>query len=119
MVDIAAAHLEKNFNIKVGAYACGLYKGFEASPTDPIGVSSDPICAQFERMETPNVHVIVETLPGRKFDENGVLVDQPLDPDLVIQNAKFKHFYAAVPHGTTSELFYLASLLFMSYQVSF
>ncbi|KAL3791936.1 hypothetical protein ACHAWO_009451 [Cyclotella atomus] len=103
MVDIAAAHLEKNFNIKVGAYACGLYKGFEASPTDPIGVSSDPICAQFERMETPNVHVIVETLPGRKFDENGVLVDQPLDPDLVIQNAKFKHFYAAVPHGTTTE----------------
>jgi hypothetical protein len=105
MVDIAAAHLERNFNIKVGAYACGLYKGFEASSKDPIGVTSDPICAQFERRETPNVHVIVETLPGRKLDENGALVDQPLDSDVVIENAKFKHFYAAVPDGTTSELF--------------
>ena len=99
MVDVAAAHLERNFNIKVGAYACGLYKGFEASKADPIGVTSDPICAQFERKETPNVHVIVETLPGKKFDENGVLVDVPLDPELVIDNAKFKHFYAAVPDG--------------------
>ena len=99
MVDVAAAHLERNFNIKVGAYACGLYKGFEATKADPIGVKSDPICAQFERKETPNVHVIVETLPGKKFDENGVLVDVPLDPELVIENAKFKHFYAAVPDG--------------------
>lgn len=99
MVDVAAAHLERNFNIKVGAYACGLYKGFEASKADPIGVTSDPICAQFERKETPNVHVIVETLPGKKFDESGVLVDVPLDPKLVIDNAKFKHFYAAVPDG--------------------
>jgi hypothetical protein len=102
MVDIAAAHLERNHNIKVGAYACGLYKGFEASRTDPIGVTSDPICAQMSRRETPNVHVIVETLPGKKFD-NGILVDAPLDPELVNENAKFKHFYAAVPEGTTRE----------------
>lgn len=103
MVDLAAAHLERNYNIKVGAYACGLYKGFEASKADPIGVTSDPICAQFQRKETPNVHVIAETLPGKKLDENGVLVDQPLDPDLVIENARFKHFYAAVPDGSTGE----------------
>ena len=105
MVDLAAAHLEKNFNIKVGAYACGLYKGFEAAKNDPIGVASDPICAQFQRKETPNVHVIAETLPGKKFDENGVLVDMPLDPQVVIKNAKFKHFYAAVPEGTTTEFY--------------
>jgi hypothetical protein len=105
MVDLAAAHLERNFNIKVGAYACGLYKGFEAAKNDPIGVSSDPICAQFQRKETPNVHVIVETLPGKKINEDGVLVDVPLDLELVIENAKFKHFYAAVPDGTTSESF--------------
>lgn len=103
MVDLAAAHLKRNHNIKVGAYACGLYKGFEASKKDPIGVASDPICAQFQRRETPNVHVIVETLSGKKFDENGVLVDIPLDPALVIENTQFKHFYASVPHGTVGE----------------
>ncbi|KAL7519582.1 hypothetical protein ACHAWX_004341, partial [Stephanocyclus meneghinianus] len=105
MIDIAAAHLEKNHNIKVGAYACGLYKGYEAARNDPIGVSSDPICAQFQRRETPNVHVIVETLPGKKFDENGTLVSVPLDPELVKENANFKHFYAAVPDGNTVEFY--------------
>mmetsp|Transcript_17535 Transcript_17535/g.37043 ORF Transcript_17535/g.37043 Transcript_17535/m.37043 type:complete len:969 (-) Transcript_17535:411-3317(-) len=105
MVDLAARHLEYHENIKVGAYGCGLYKEHAPKPNDPTGVTSDPICAQFQRRETPNVHIIVETLPGRRRDENGMMVEVPLDPELVKENAQFKYFYADVPHGNTTQFY--------------
>ena len=71
MIDLAARHLENHFNIKVGAYGCGLYSSEQKQNSqDPTGVTTDPICAQFQRRETPNVHVIVETIVGKKRDEN-------------------------------------------------
>ncbi|KAL7539938.1 hypothetical protein ACHAXR_009753 [Thalassiosira sp. AJA248-18] len=105
MIDLAARHLEQHENIKVGAYGCGLYKEYPPKENDPTGVSSDPICGQFQRRETPNVHIIVETIPGRKRDENGVLVEVPLDPELVNEYAQFKYFYAAVPTGNTTQFY--------------
>lgn len=105
MVDLAARHLLKHENILVGAYGCGLYKEYPPSKNDPIGVESDPICAQFKRKETPNVHVIVETIPGRVRDINGSLVDVYPDKDVMNENAQFKHFYSAVPNGNTLQFF--------------
>eukprot|EP00578_Thalassiosira_sp_NH16_P000892 CAMPEP_0181130828 /NCGR_PEP_ID=MMETSP1071-20121207/30077_1 /TAXON_ID=35127 /ORGANISM="Thalassiosira sp., Strain NH16" /LENGTH=992 /DNA_ID=CAMNT_0023216935 /DNA_START=80 /DNA_END=3059 /DNA_ORIENTATION=- len=105
MVDLAACHLEKHENIKVGAYGCGMYKEYPLKAGDVTGVRSDPICAQFQRRETPNVHVIVETVPGRKRDENGELVEVHPDPEQIRENAQFKYFYAAVPDGNTTQFF--------------
>ena len=90
-VDLAARHLEQYEDIKVGAYGCGLYNKFKSTQVDRLGVDSDPICKQFQRRETPNVHVVVETLLG--------------DEKEVAQNAKFKYFYASVPHGNTTEFY--------------
>ena len=103
MVDIAAKQLEEHENIKVGAYGCGLHKEYPPEKNDPTGVTSDPICAQFLRRETPNLHVIVETIPGKKRDEKGVLVEVPPDPELIRENAQFKYFYSAVPTGNTTQ----------------
>lgn len=104
-IDLAARHLEQHENIKVGAYGCGLYKDHPPKKSDPTGVLSDPICAQFARKETPNVHVIVETLPGRMRDENGMFVEVPPDAELVKENAIFKYFYSAVPTGNTTQFY--------------
>lgn len=105
MVDLAAAHLKQYDGIKVGAYGCGLYQEFPPAKNDPTGVKSDPICKQFERRETPNVHVIVETLPGKVKDENGDFVEVPLDQEVVEANAQFKHFYASVAEGNTTQFY--------------
>lgn len=106
MVDLAARHLQKHENIKVGAYGCGLYKDYPPDKNDPTGVTSDPICAQFKRRETPNVHVVIETIPGRVRGENGNLIeDKDLDQNVVYENAQFKHFYSAVPNGNTIQFF--------------
>jgi hypothetical protein len=105
MVDLAARHLLKHENIQVGAYGCGLYKEYPPGKNDPTGVTSDPICAQFKRKETPNVHVIIETIPGRKRDEDGNLVEIHPAQDVVNENSQFKHFYAAVPNGNTLQFF--------------
>ena len=107
MVELAARHLERHENVKVGAYGCGLYKCEHHKPreNDPLGIKSDPICAQFQRSETPNVHVIVETIPGRRRDEDGVMVEVPPDLELVRENAEFKYFYLAVPHGNTTQFY--------------
>ena len=105
MIDLAARHLEQHENIKVGAYGCGLYKDHPPKENDPTGVTSDPICGQFQRKETPNVHLIVETLPGRRRDEHGVLVEVPPDTELVKENAQFKFFYASVPTGNTTQFY--------------
>ena len=103
VVDLAARHLAQ-LGIKVGAYGCGLYKEFPPEKHDPTGVLTDPICAQFQRRETPNVHVIVETLPGKKRDaETGELVVIPPDQELVKENAMFKYFYASVPDGNSTQ----------------
>mmetsp|Transcript_24679 Transcript_24679/g.53238 ORF Transcript_24679/g.53238 Transcript_24679/m.53238 type:complete len:955 (-) Transcript_24679:48-2912(-) len=104
-IDLAARHLDQHENIKVGAYGCGLYKEHPLKENDPTGVKSDPICAQFERRETPNVHLIVETIPGRKRDENGELVEVHPDMEIVKENAQFKYFYAAVPSGNTTQFY--------------
>jgi hypothetical protein len=103
MIDLAARHLLNHENIKVGAYGCGLYK--EPDKNDPTGVSSDPICAQFKRRETPNVHVIIETIPGRGQDENGNLVAVYPDQTVMIENAQFKHFYSDVPDGDSRQFY--------------
>jgi len=88
-IDLAAEHLEKFENIKVGAYGCGLYSDTPVSSHDPLGVTTDPICKQFQRMETPNVHLVVETISGN---------------DLTLEeNSKFKYFYSAIPYGNTTE----------------
>ncbi|KAL7429863.1 hypothetical protein ACHAXM_002110 [Skeletonema potamos] len=103
VVDLAARHLAQ-LGIKVGAYGCGLYKEFPPEKHDPTGVLTDPICAAFQRRETPNVHVIVETLPGKKKDaETGELVTVHPDQELVKENAMFKYFYASVPDGNTTQ----------------
>eukprot|EP00986_Skeletonema_menzelii_P019097 scaffold27063_cov200-Skeletonema_menzelii.AAC.1 len=103
VVDLAARHLAQ-LGIKVGAYGCGLYKDFPTEKDDLLGVKTDPICSQFHRRETPNVHVIVETLPGRRRDtETGELVMVPPDQEVVIDNAMFKYFYASVPDGNTTQ----------------
>lgn len=104
VVDLAARHLAE-LGIKVGAYGCGLYQG-ELPPHDPTGVTTDPICAQFERRETPNVHVIVETLPGRKKDaETGEVIVVHPDQERVKENAMFKYFYSSVPDGNSTQFF--------------
>jgi len=90
-LDAAAGHLEKHENIKVGAYGCGLYGDILPTKTDLLGLRTDPICKQFQRLETPNIHVVVETLSG--------------DDSFAVSNAKFKHFYAAVPTGNSTELY--------------
>ena len=106
MVDLAARHLEQNENGKVGAYGCGLYKEYSPNQNDPTGVKSDPIYSHFQRTETPNVHVIVNTIAGRKRDENRNLVAvPPPDPKLVRENARLKHFYSAVATGNTTQFF--------------
>jgi hypothetical protein len=105
MLDLAARHLEQYENIKVGSYGCGIYKDYTPIGNDPLGVESDPICSQFRRHETPNVHLIVETIPGRKKDNNGDLVDYYPDLDVVKENARFKHFYADVPSGNITQFF--------------
>ena len=106
MIDLAARHLENHFNIKVGAYGCGLYSSEQKQNSqDPTGVTTDPICAQFQRRETPNVHVIVETIVGKKRDENGDIIDVLPDLAIVNENAQFKHFYSAVPQGNTTQFF--------------
>lgn len=88
-IDLAAEHLEKFENIKVGAYGCGLYSDDSMSNHDLLGVTTDPICKQFQRRETPNVHVVVETVSG---------------DDLALEeNSKFKYFYSSVPYGSTAE----------------
>ena len=94
-VDLAAKHLQKYEDIKVGAYACGQYKGHEKGK-DPIGVTTDPICKQFQRRETPNVHVIVETL-----NPNG----EKSSIRVLKENSKFKCFYLSVPYGNTTEFY--------------
>ena len=104
-IDLAARHLEQYENIKVGAYGCGLYKDFKATKKDVLGLTADPICKQFHRSETPNVHVIVETLPGRKRDENGMMVEVPPDPKLLEENSKFKYFYSGVPDGNVTAFY--------------
>lgn len=88
-LDLAAGHL-KNEEIKVGAYGCGLYDGFKPTKTDSTGVISDEICKQFNRRETPNVHVVVETISG--------------DSDFIEDNAQFKYFKSDVPTGNTTHL---------------
>ncbi len=101
VVDLAARHLAQ-LGIKFGAYGCGLYK--ESDKNDVLGVKTDPICAQFHRRETPNVHVIVETLSGKMRDaETGEFVMVPPDQEVVNDNAMFKYFYAAVPDGNTTQ----------------
>lgn len=102
MVDLAARHLAKNENIKVGGYRC---TPNATSADDPLGLRTDPICSQFNRFETPNVHLIVETIPGRRRNENGDLVDVYPDRDTVLENAMFKHFYSAVPNGNSTQFF--------------
>mmetsp|Transcript_5564 Transcript_5564/g.11734 ORF Transcript_5564/g.11734 Transcript_5564/m.11734 type:complete len:954 (-) Transcript_5564:86-2947(-) len=103
VVDLAARHLTQ-LGIKVGAYGCGLYKEFPIEKDDVLGVKSDPICSQFHRRETPNVHVIVETLPGKRRDvESGEFIIVPPDPEVVKDNAMFKYFYAAVPDGNSAQ----------------
>ena len=98
-LELAAEHLQ-NDNIRVGAYGCGIYgeslqeskaKGFAAW-------SSDPICNQFQRKETPNTHVVVESL-------NGYLSDDGKDiTSFGKRVAKFSSFHAAAAHGSTKEL---------------
>lgn len=88
-IDLAAEHLEKFENIKVGAYGCGLYSDASVSNRDLLGVTTDPICKQFQRIETPNVHVVVETLSG-----NNLTLEE---------NSNFKYFYSSVPFGDTTE----------------
>ena len=106
MIDLAPRHLENHFNIKVGAYGCGLYSSEQKQNSqDPTGVTTDPICAQFQRRETPNVHVIVETIVGKKRDENGDIIDVLPNLAIVNENAQFKHFYSAVPQGNTTQFF--------------
>jgi len=105
MLDLAARHLEHHENIKVGGYGCGLYKEYPPKENDPTGVLSDPICGQFHRRETPNVHLIIETIPGRRRDKNGDLVEYYPDLDIVKENALFKHFYADVPSGNITQFF--------------
>lgn len=97
-VDLAAKHLKKYEDIKVGAYACGQYKDHEKGK-DPIGVTTDPICKQFQRRETPNVHVIVETLnpDGEPDGEKSTRV--------LKENSKFKYFYSSVPYGNSTEFY--------------
>ena len=103
VVDLASRHLAQ-LGIKVGAYGCGLYNEFPTEKDDVLGIRTDPICAQFQRRETPNVHMVVETLPGKKRDpETGEIVTLPLDDELVNENAMFKYFYAAVPDGNTTQ----------------
>jgi curved DNA-binding protein CbpA len=105
MLDLAARHLEQHENIKVGSYGCGIYREYPPIGNDPTGVLSDPICSQFRRRETPNVHLIVETIPGRKRDKNGDLVEYFPDLDVAKENARFKHFYADVPSGNITQFF--------------
>lgn len=90
-IDLAAGHLKKYENIKVGAYGCGLYADAPASNHDLLGVTTDPICKQFQRRETPNVHVVVETISGSDAALN--------------ENSKFKYFYSSVPYGNATEFF--------------
>ena len=103
MIDLAARHLQKHENIKVGAYGCGLYK--EPDKNDPTGVTSDPICAQFKRRETPNVHIVIETISGRGRDEKGNLVEIYPDRTVINENAQFKHFYSDVPDGDSRQFY--------------
>ena len=103
VVDLAARHLAQ-LGIKVGAYGCGLYEEFPIEKDDVLGVKSDPICSQFHSRETPNVHLIVETLPGKRRDtETGKIVMVPPDQEVVNDNAMFKYFYASVPDGNTTQ----------------
>jgi hypothetical protein len=92
-LDLAARHLERHEDVKVGAYGCGLYEDFspKRKKGDLLGLQSDPICKQFHRFETPNVHVVVETLSG--------------DAKIVAENANFKYFYSSVPHGNSTEFY--------------
>jgi len=103
-VDLAARQLATE-GIKVGAYGCGLYPEHPPGPRDPTGVTSDPICAQFRRRETPNVHVVVETVPGRRRRADGTLEDVPLDPAELWENAAFRHFYSAAADGNTTHYY--------------
>jgi len=104
-IDLAARHLEQHENIKVGAYGCGLYKDHPPKKSDPTGVLLDPICAQFARKETLNVHVIVNTLSGRMRDKNGMFVEVPPDAELLKENAIFKYFYSAFLTGNTTQFY--------------
>jgi len=90
-LDLAARHLKKHENIKVAAYGCGLYND-DLPDDDVLGLTTDPICKQFGRRETPNLHVVVETLSGD-------------DEKTLISNAKFDYFYAAVPAGNSTQLY--------------
>mmetsp|Transcript_8286 Transcript_8286/g.9088 ORF Transcript_8286/g.9088 Transcript_8286/m.9088 type:complete len:554 (+) Transcript_8286:1-1662(+) len=92
LLELAAEHLTKEGNIRVGAYGCGIYgeslqsskeKGFAAWNTDPI-------CKQFKRKETPNTHVIVEALSD--------------DVDVMERAHSFSNFYAEAAHGTSVEV---------------
>ncbi|EJK60575.1 hypothetical protein THAOC_19041 [Thalassiosira oceanica] len=103
-VDLAARQLATE-GIKVGAYGCGLYPEHPPGPRDPTGVTSDPICAQFRRRETPNVHVVVETVPGRRRRADGTLEDVPLDPAELWENAAFRHFYSSAADGNTTHYY--------------
>lgn len=92
-LDIAAQHLEKYENIKVAAYGCGLYDT-DLTKKDLLGVTTDPICKQFDRSETPNIHIVVETLSG----------NEGVNMMALEANAKFDYFYAAVPTGNSTQL---------------
>ena len=103
-VDLAARQLASE-GIKVGAYGCGLYPEHPPGPRDPTGVTSDPICAQFHRRETPNVHVIAETVPGRRLRADGTVEDVPLDAAGLRENYAFRHFYSAAADGNTTHYY--------------
>ncbi len=96
-LDLAANYLEKYENIKVGAYGCGLYDKDMTSQKDQLGVKTDPICKQFKRPETPNIHIVVETLTEGDDDEGSNML-------ALEANAKFDYFYAAVPTGNATQL---------------
>ncbi len=96
-LELAAEHLEGE-NIRTGAYGCGIYgeslqeskeKGFE-------GWLSDPICKQFGRRETPNTHVVVESVNGY-VDEDGNITS------FGGRALKFRTFLAAAATGTAHD----------------
>jgi len=64
---------------------------------DVLGVTTDPICKQFKRPETPNIHIVVETLIEGDDDEGSNML-------ALEANAKFDYFYAAVPTGNATQL---------------
>ncbi len=110
-LELAAEHLQGE-NIRTGAYGCGIYghslqeskqKGFE-------GWLSDPICKQFGRRETPNTHVVVESVNGY-VDGDGNITS------FGRRALKFRTFLAAAARGTANDgecFFFFLPLLFFT-----